>query len=216
MKNTIYILLVGMVVTSASAAPITLANTDFTNDANGANPANWTTEENIAGAIGVQTSTIGSDKVLTFQARLTGNYIQQSFLTSEATAENFGEYTVEFESGWRNNTIGDKDLNLRVSIWNVTDGVELGFASYTFPPNDPSNLQDNYRKIGDQSLTVTYDNTAVGLVDDTIALRIASNSTQNWWDPTGWIDDIAVTSVPEPATMSLLALGGIAMLRRRK
>ncbi len=31
-----------------------------------------------------------------------------------------------------------------------------------------------------------------------------------------WVDNIQVGLVPEPATMSLLALGGVAMLRRRK
>ncbi len=43
--------------------------------------------------------------------------------------------------------------------------------------------------------------------------------------PVGWVsgtprglylDDLTIETVPEPATMSLLALGGIAMLRRRK
>ena len=34
----------------------------------------------------------------------------------------------------------------------------------------------------------------------------------------GWpeIDDVSISVVPEPATMSLLALGGMAMLRRKK
>jgi len=31
-----------------------------------------------------------------------------------------------------------------------------------------------------------------------------------------YYDDISLIEIPEPATMSLLALGGLAMLRRRR
>jgi hypothetical protein len=31
-----------------------------------------------------------------------------------------------------------------------------------------------------------------------------------------WVDDVIVTEVPEPATIGLLALGGLAVLRRRR
>jgi len=31
-----------------------------------------------------------------------------------------------------------------------------------------------------------------------------------------WVDDVIVTEVPEPATIGLVALGGLALLRRRK
>ena len=38
----------------------------------------------------------------------------------------------------------------------------------------------------------------------------------NTGDPVMFMDDLSITTMPEPATMSLLALGGLALLRRRK
>jgi hypothetical protein len=56
---------------------------------------------------------------------------------------------------------------------------------------------------------------AYSLVGDTIALRITSNGEGDTYETTHWIDNISV-AVPEPGTMSLLALGGLAILRRRR
>jgi len=47
------------------------------------------------------------------------------------------------------------------------------------------------------------------LPPDTYGLSLAADSTQYWLN-------IVVTPVPEPATMSLLALGGLAILKRRR
>jgi len=38
----------------------------------------------------------------------------------------------------------------------------------------------------------------------------------NGYSGSAWFDNISVSRVPEPATLSLLALGGLAMLRRRR
>jgi hypothetical protein len=183
----------------ASAVPLTLTNTDFSGGvSSGNNPAGWTTTEALAGNLGIQTpptSQLPSNGVvLTFQGRSTVNNIQQNFLTSEVTADTYGIFTVAFEAGWRNNTAAPNDMGWTVSIINVTDGGVLGSATYTLPPNSPSNLSDNYRTLGVRSLVINYDNTIATLVGDTIAIQIESNSSQNNFNPTGWIDNISVSA----------------------
>lgn len=183
----------------ASAVPLTLTNTDFSGGvSSGNNPAGWITTEAAAGNLGIQTPPTAqlpsNGVVLTFQARSTVNNIQQNFLTSEVTADTYGRFTVEFEAGWRNNTLAPNDMGWTVSIINVTDGGVLGSATYTLPPNSPSNLFDNYRTLGVQSLVINYDNTIATLAGDTIAIQIESNSSQNNFNPTGWIDNISVSA----------------------
>ena len=52
---------------------------------------------------------------------------------------------------------------------------------------------------------------AAGLNDIFFAFRYVGGD--NWW----WaVDDVMVTAVPEPATMVLLGLGGLALIRRRR
>ncbi len=59
------------------------------------------------------------------------------------------------------------------------------------------------------TVTYTTDASPTGLGDP---LRIDLFATS----AAGWFDNVRLEVVPEPATMSLLALGGIAMLRRHK
>ncbi len=186
----------------ASAAPITLLNPDFQGSGNGSNPADWTTVEGAAGHIYIYASGGGipaSTNVLAFHAR-PGNSIQQGFLTSEATADSFGTYTVSFDSGWRNNTAAPNDLSLEVALVNLTDDTVLASDTYTFPPDTPSNAFDSYRviEVGNR-LTLSYDNTDLGLVGDEIGIRFTTVTTQDTFNPTAWIDNITVDSgAPDP------------------
>ena len=50
----------------------------------------------------------------------------------------------------------------------------------------------------------------------TLSMRIQNTATVSKTNLGFHIDNMEVTAVPEPATMGLLALGGIAMLKRRK
>jgi hypothetical protein len=45
------------------------------------------------------------------------------------------------------------------------------------------------------------------------SVRLGSDLTANGWD--AWADNLVVEIVPEPASLSLLLLGGLALLRRR-
>ncbi len=203
---------------AASGATLTLTNTDFSASGADTNPTGWTTTEQLAGGVSVQVSTLPAfTNVLTFQGRNGVNNVLQSFLTSEATADTYGSFTVNFDAGWRNNTAAPNDLGWTISIVNVTDGNSvLGSATYTLPPNSPTNQLDVYRHVGLQSVTITYDNSAPGLVGDTIALRFESDSSQNSFNPTGWIDNVAVTAVPETSIALLGSIGLLGLLRRRR
>lgn len=202
------LLLLPLLCLPAGAVPLTLTNADFSASGANTNPTGWTTAEQLAGGVSVQVSTLPEfANVLTFQGRSGVNNVQQNLLTTEATADTYGSYTVSFDAGWRNNTAAPNDLGWTVSIVNVSDGdAILGSATYTLPPDLPSNQLDVYRHVGLQSLSITYDNTDPGLVGDTIALRIESNSSQNYFNPTGWIDNVTVENgTPDP----VLTLGAL-------
>jgi hypothetical protein len=57
----------------------------------------------------------------------------------------------------------------------------------------------------------TMNGANAGIVGGTIGLGISPG----WWNNMA-IDNIAITAVPEPVTLSLLGLGSLAALRRRK
>ena len=68
---------------------------------------------------------------------------------------------------------------------------------------------------GDQN-TVIDTKTAGDDWSGDIDLHDVQLSIGNSWSPASWSGTVSVTYVPEPATMSLLVLGSLAMLRRRR
>lgn len=206
------------IAASAQAALITLNNADFSGGADvEGDPLGWTTIDEELGT--VDGAIYVSAQKLRFQGRPNNTYTWQAITTAEATADSYGSYDLGFLSGWMNNSDPlNNDITLRFSIWNQTDDAELGFAEYTFPVSFGSYSVGPDRDIGNQALTITYNNTAAGLVGDEIALRITNISGQDYWDPTGYIDDITLSSIPEPSSFALAALGlvGLAGRRRRR
>ena len=205
---------------SVSAAPLTLTNANFESGfiASTDNPVGWTTTEVSGNSVYLYQPTAA--KVAAFWG--SGGELAQSFSTSEAFADTYGNYAVTFDSGWRNNSPG-LPFALTFSLVNITDGSVLGSSTYNFPASTPSLAFDNYRVIATgNTLNIAYDNTTANLVGKTVGLRItATSGDSSGFNTTGWIDNIAVnaTAVPEPSTYGLLgagALAGVAMLRRRR
>jgi hypothetical protein len=61
------------------------------------------------------------------------------------------------------------------------------------------------------------ENLALDPGDDILfSIRSRTMSTGSSWYTVGFDDDMTIAVVPEPATLSLLALGGLALLRRRR
>jgi len=177
---------------------LTLLNADFEGgQVDGNNPADWTTIETHAGAFYAENWGAGAEygATLNLQARGDGNIVQQSFLTSEITADSYGTIDVTMDLGIRAATGIARSLD--VEIWNITDDTSLASETYAFPTTGTGFLE---RK----TFSLTYDNTAASLVGDEIALRITSNGEGDTWNTTYWIDNIEVGVIVEvaaPATI---------------
>lgn len=209
----------------AAAAPLTLTNADFQTGVMDAVPTGWTSGGVAPGNVVIYSTGGGIPSgTQVLAVKRPGNWVQQSFLTSEATAETYNEFTITFDSGWRNNNAGAAgNLDLFFQIVNVTEletsaNFVLAEAEYDFPLTTPSVASNVYRVIQTgNTLTLTYDNTLPSLVGDKIALRlITSSDTFSSFDPTGWIDNVSVEAVPEPGSLALLGLGSLLIARRRR
>ena len=73
--------------------------------------------------------------------------------------------------------------------------------------------------IGDNSVTGLWTTTGAGVLSVDVVFDQAAATAWRVLNPGGTVDTQAVVSfliLPEPATMSLLALGGLALIRRRR
>ena len=81
-----------------------------------------------------------------------------------------------------------------------------GFTSIYFTVNPSDGLFHTY----------SADISAAAGQAATIWFEISSPNTGETAFSTMGVDNIVITEVPEPATMSLLGLGGLALIRRRR
>ena len=204
----------------ASAATIQLTNGDF---ATGTNPAatGW-----------VQVNGAGTNSAPSNYAELVpglssrsmqiksdgGNYVEQTITLSDlgaVDATTFGSYTIAFDYGYRHDAVRNGDHTLRISLWNVTDNVEITGQNLLIA--DPGSTGANSLAAG--LINLTYDNLAGSLAGDSVAIRFTSVSADlvdSSWQRTAMIDNVAVTAVPEPAAALLGTIGLFGLLRRRR
>jgi MYXO-CTERM domain-containing protein len=147
-----------------------------------------------------------------------GNYIQQALTASDlgsVDATTFTSYTVGLDYGYRHDSVINGDHTLRISLWNVTDNVEItGTDLLVAAPGSPGT-----NSLTTGSFVLNYDNTAGTLTGDQIAIRFSSTSGDlagNSWQRTAILDNVTITAVPEPAAALLAGLGAFALLRRRR
>lgn len=212
---------------SAHAAIITLTNAGFQTDIGQVNTVvtGWTAvdgqgtngppsnyfADGLAGGASNRMALIKSDG---------SNYIQQAITTSDAGAVDagtFGNYTVNFDYGYRRESTTSGDLTIRVALWNITDAVQLAFQDFII--TDPG---VGANSIAAQVASLNYAN--AGLSGKSLALRIVNTSSDlagNSWYRTAMVDNFAMTAsaVPEPATYGVAmasAAAALAVVRRRR
>ena len=104
------------------------------------------------------------------------------------------------------NRVGDRGLQ---SSWRGLEGqvVDLGGAYYNDPPHpDPlSGMLETSVPVPPQYISATGDIT-------TRVRFVQKHNTESW----SRLYETSLTAVPEPATLSLMVLGGLAVLRRRR
>ncbi|MFC4992802.1 PEP-CTERM sorting domain-containing protein [Rubritalea tangerina] len=217
-KTFLYSLGTALCFQPLTAATLTLADSDFETNTGAwtyfeaQHFSNWYTHNDG------NSQALGLDTVLASQSRGAGSTIQQSFLTTEATADSYGSFTVLFDAGFRSYAASTL-FQITFSIENLSDNTTL--ATSTFDFSNPSSTGIDIWSADDHSsqVNLTYDNTAASLAGDTIALRVTqtANSGNNWLT-TSYIDNISVTAtaVPEPSISSLIGIAGLSLLLRRR
>ncbi len=203
-----------------SAATVQLTDGDFSTGTN-PNATGWTrvdgggtnnSPSNYAEA--VPGSTWGRSMQLKSDG---GNLVEQTLTLTDLgvmDAATFGSFTVGLDYGYRRDAVTNGDHTLRISLWNVTDNVELAGQDLLI-----ANPGVGANSLAAAVFNLSYDNTAGSLAGDSIAIRITSISADlagNSWQRTAMVDNVAITAVPEPATVLLGSLGLIGLLRRRR
>lgn len=71
----------------------------------------------------------------------------------------------------------------------------------------------------EKKIVLTYNNTALALIGDTIAIRFGNVSPSldySGWERTAVFDDVSVSVIPEPSAWMLAFCGTLVLVTRRR
>lgn len=210
MKHTLGTVVAVGLACSASAAPITVSNADFEAGPDNNNATDW------------NDSAVASVYYLAGEGAYVGNRamsIQDGFSSEQVlagvTAGGYTSFTIDFESGFRDDFFtGSADIEVALIAGGNVIASDTISVTGTGSPNTAA-IPFTATQVVLGSLDLT------GLTgSEAVSLRF-SNTTGGGgspWERTALVDNVSIdaTPVPEPGSLALLSLGGLAMLRRRR
>ena len=187
--------------------------------------------EKVLAVMGFQNS--GADGITTATKTLPGLGATQTTLTASATICTFYDYPAHgrwFVAEFMiSNAADDNIVHLLFNKLNgaaYINGERLDVPPYNYeqlgPPEDFDFVMDFDADTVDMYLDDTLLVTDVAMNADYSASDVQQvKASTNAYGGVGYqgimyVDNLAITEIPEPMTMSLLALGGLALIRRRK
>jgi hypothetical protein len=127
-------------------------------------------------------------------------------LDIDAIYHHFGQaYTTQWKVAHDTNPVGQEDVTYELTHLMHTNYGDANLDKFT-DFTDFQVLLDHWQAPGGWASGDFNGDGTVDFLDFQVLL--------DYWNPGGW--NSGTSQVPEPATLSLLALGGLALLRRKK
>jgi|GEM_PF-2418998 len=184
----------------ATNAAIYSTSPGYSGGGNPAAPTGWTSSGGNSGINGPDTGFFGSSGYQPFAPKSTAGVSDFSFLqgkgafVAQTAATTAGQlYTLAFDAAQRSS---DTTAVLEVILTNATNGSQIITRMPTITDTGFTPFFLNFTAISG-STNIEFLNTSPAGIDDTVDVSNVS---------------MALAAVPEPATLALLAIGGMALL----